>query len=398
MYGLVLEGGGAKGSYHIGAWSALRKLGIEFSGAVGTSVGALNAAVILQGDYDAARELWENMTFSSVFNMNDGIFEKIIDYTFKSKDVMEYRDELNTVLKIDGLDITPLKATIRKLLKENDLRKMNKLFGLVTISLAEMKGLELFLEDIPNGHLADMLLASSYLPVFKLEKLHGKMYLDGGYYNNLPTRMLVRKGYKDIIEIRLHDDAVQFPVNNEEINIVRIEPKENLGSALDFNNERIQYNMILGYYDTLRTFHHLNGEKYYIRIPFEEKEILMFLLENREKFKDIAQTMGIYQELTCPILLEILIPTLKENLGMQEKIDYREFIAGILEYIGDKLHIYRFRVYDLAEFLQFILKHNDNLYMKDFSLIEKIKKNHLLTKEIIDLIKGGLQIEEMSTE
>ena len=56
--GLALEGGGAKGSYEIGAYVALRKLGFKFNMAVGTSIGALNAALIAQDDMKLAKKLW----------------------------------------------------------------------------------------------------------------------------------------------------------------------------------------------------------------------------------------------------------------------------------------------------------------------------------------------------
>ena len=45
-YGLVLEGGGAKGAYQIGAWKAMREAGVKIKGIAGTSVGALNGALI----------------------------------------------------------------------------------------------------------------------------------------------------------------------------------------------------------------------------------------------------------------------------------------------------------------------------------------------------------------
>ena len=48
MKGLVLEGGGTKGAYQIGAYKALKDLGIEFQGVSGTSIGALNGAYIIQ--------------------------------------------------------------------------------------------------------------------------------------------------------------------------------------------------------------------------------------------------------------------------------------------------------------------------------------------------------------
>ena len=46
MRGLALEGGGAKGSYEIGAYIALKELGYKFDMVAGTSIGSLNAALI----------------------------------------------------------------------------------------------------------------------------------------------------------------------------------------------------------------------------------------------------------------------------------------------------------------------------------------------------------------
>ena len=51
-YSLVLEGGGAKGAYQIGAYMALKEKGFEFDHVVGTSIGAINGAVIAQGDVE----------------------------------------------------------------------------------------------------------------------------------------------------------------------------------------------------------------------------------------------------------------------------------------------------------------------------------------------------------
>ncbi len=51
-YGLVLAGGGAKGAYQIGAWKAMREIGVEIEMIAGVSIGAINGALIAQGDYD----------------------------------------------------------------------------------------------------------------------------------------------------------------------------------------------------------------------------------------------------------------------------------------------------------------------------------------------------------
>ena len=45
-YGLVFDGGGARGAYQIGAWRALSEAGVKVSAVAGTSVGALNGALV----------------------------------------------------------------------------------------------------------------------------------------------------------------------------------------------------------------------------------------------------------------------------------------------------------------------------------------------------------------
>ena len=77
MIGLVLEGGGAKGSYHVGAYKAILDEGIEIQGVTGTSAGALNGAMIVQGDFDICCKLWEDISYSMVINANDEEMQRL---------------------------------------------------------------------------------------------------------------------------------------------------------------------------------------------------------------------------------------------------------------------------------------------------------------------------------
>jgi len=77
MYGLVLEGGGAKGSYHVGAYRALLDLGIKIDGVAGTSIGALNGAAIVQGDLSNLEKLWEETSIDTLFGINRNEMDKI---------------------------------------------------------------------------------------------------------------------------------------------------------------------------------------------------------------------------------------------------------------------------------------------------------------------------------
>jgi predicted acylesterase/phospholipase RssA len=66
-FGIVLAGGGGRGAYQIGCWKKLKEFGLDrFSVISGTSVGALNAALIAAGDVPQAMRLWEDLEESKV--------------------------------------------------------------------------------------------------------------------------------------------------------------------------------------------------------------------------------------------------------------------------------------------------------------------------------------------
>ena len=78
-YGLVLDGGGARGAFQIGAWKALSEAGVKVNAVAGTSVGALNGALICMGDVNKAEEIWYDMTFSDVMDVDDVWMERLFN-------------------------------------------------------------------------------------------------------------------------------------------------------------------------------------------------------------------------------------------------------------------------------------------------------------------------------
>lgn len=63
---LVLEGGGAKGAYAVGCLRGLQENGVKFDVVAGTSVGALNAALIGTGRLNDGDTLWKSLSFDHV--------------------------------------------------------------------------------------------------------------------------------------------------------------------------------------------------------------------------------------------------------------------------------------------------------------------------------------------
>ena len=70
-YAIALEGGGAKGSYEVGVWQALEEAGIRYNAVSGTSVGALNGAMMAMRDLPRAIACWEDIRLSQIMALDD---------------------------------------------------------------------------------------------------------------------------------------------------------------------------------------------------------------------------------------------------------------------------------------------------------------------------------------
>lgn len=229
--GLVLAGGGGKGSYEIGVWKYLREIGLDSQISVisGTSVGGLNAFLIGYGDYELAEKIWltevedkildaesqQNKT-GAVFS-REGILQLINDHI-----------QFDRTLEVPKIYVTCYNT------KKNHAEYI-KINGLTD---AEIK---------------HYLLATSAIPVvFQKERINGKAYYDGGLMDNVPLRPLLAEGCTHALIVSL-DNNEHMNYSGFDIKTVVIHPSCDLGSfvkgTLDFSSEKTKIRMQLGYND-----------------------------------------------------------------------------------------------------------------------------------------------------
>ena len=351
-YGLVLEGGGAKGSFQIGAWRALREAGIKIKGVSGVSVGALNGALICMDDPEKAEDIWHNINYSAVmdFNMNTG-------------SILETAEEIKKLIKDRGVDITPLKKLLHETVDEEKIRNSHCELFATTFSVSDMKLLNIDVKSASEGKMEEILLASAFFPVFKTEKLSGKLYTDGGGINNVHLDVLVDRGYQDVIVVRIYgpgydrEKKVKIP---EGTNIYHIAPREELGGVLEFDKKRSRKNMALGYLEASRLLYGLDGRRYYIYAPYEEPyyfdrmmselELLKIYLESVLDEEALAYLDG-YRFYT-----ENVFPELARELKLKPDWDYKDMYLAILEELAVTFKISRYRVYKADELAREIHK------------------------------------------
>lgn len=357
MYGLVLEGGGAKGAYHVGAFKALNELGVEIGGIAGTSIGAINGAMMVQGDYDLLEKVWYSINSYELFDIDEKAIIDLKNLNLQEINFSYLLHQSKEILNNRGLDTSKIRALFDTYINEEKVLNSNIDFGIVTVDLTDKKPVELFKEDIPKGKLIDFLIASANLPAFRIEEVDGKKYLDGGFYNNLPIDLLAKKGYKDIIAVRTMAMGIVRKVKEKGVKITYIQPADgSLGSmlgALDFNREKADTLIKLGYYDTMKVFKKLKGFKYYC-IPYEGNFIelmLEFLINNRNKIKNVAKILG-YEDFSFDrVLFEKIMPRIENILDMKGRADYEDISIRLAERIAEKLKIERFKIYNTMDFL-----------------------------------------------
>lgn len=322
-YGLVLAGGGAKGAYQIGAWKALREMGITFEAIAGVSIGSINGALIAAGDYDKAIEMWNSVSLDKGVKINETLPDP--DNLFSKKN---WGALFKEVLRNGGIDASPLEEYIKVYIDEKKIRENNIPLGIITVQLNQkVSGLELFIDEIPEGELVDYLLASSNIPLVTNIGPEGEKYLDGGVYDNTPVMTLKKRGYNRLIVIDIANiKGVAYNLDFSNSNIVYIKPydTDDLGAAFDFDPELNKKRMALGYLDAKKAFGELKGNIYHFLPHVFQSFIITHGVEEVYQLELLANKLGvekgeIYSQDSFILTVKEAYEKMKSELEAKEK-------------------------------------------------------------------------------
>lgn len=360
VYAIALEGGGAKGAYQVGAWRALEEAGIRYNAVAGTSVGALNGAMMAMRDLPNAERLWKDIRFSQVMNVDDDTMQRIMNRDFENlTQVKTALKALRDIVRAGGVDVEPLRNLLVEWVDEEKLRQTGVEFFLPTYSLTDREALEIDAKQLPEGELAGMLLASAYFPAFKQEQIGGKNYTDGGVVDSVPISPLIKRGYRDLIVIRLNSPGIHRWVKIPEgTSITTIAPRTDLGNMMNFSSEQSAANMVLGYYDAQRVLYGLAGETYYIDRTFTEQQAY-------EKLLSLIQV----QNMSLRQVNEELLPKLADKLRCRG--DYYDLYLALMERMAHSVGLTPFRIRSDEEFHQEVITlRNDDIPDKPDKILD----------------------------
>ena len=252
--GLVLEGGGVKGAYELGALIALTEKGYSFHAVTGTSIGALNGAVMASQGIEKLAEYWEEAKYCPVFDFDDDMVARFRQKDFDLDLIIATGKKLLSAREIIRQSYEHTLKFVYDRLKEDEIRSSAIDFGCVTYNISDMEPFEAMKKDIPEGKLIDYIVASACFPIFPPKQIDGKKFIDGGVYDNMPINLLARTGCRKMIVVRTNPVSKQPKrrIEQPDLNIFYITPSANLGRAMAFSPERIENLKQLGYADAAR--------------------------------------------------------------------------------------------------------------------------------------------------
>jgi len=204
---LVLEGGGALGAYQLGVYEAMHEAGIEPDWVVGTSIGAINGAIIAGNPPEARMErlyeFWDGLQrknhnpFAAVMNMFGNVFSNMniikngVPGFFEPNPSAIYGQFARLGLdKASYYSTEPLRQTLSTLVNEDYLA--TKTVRLTVGAVNARTGVMRYFDSKKEHLRVDHIMASGALPpAFPAVRIDGEPYWDGGIYSNTPVEVVL---------------------------------------------------------------------------------------------------------------------------------------------------------------------------------------------------------------
>jgi NTE family protein len=250
---LVLQGGGALGAYQAGVFQAIHEANIEVTWLCGTSIGAINAALIAgnppERRLERLREFWEVVTkppvtlpnvpwlstlpwagnpqarywtnrisaFATMLHGAPGFFSPRpfppVSSAAGNPDLVSY------------YDISPLKETLERLVNFDLIDSKTMRFSVGATHI--LTGASVYFDNWERKVTAAHVIASASLPPgFPPTKIDGEYYWDAGVVSNSPMQFVVdnrRRNSALVFQVDLWDANGEVPLDIPSANLRAIE-------------------------------------------------------------------------------------------------------------------------------------------------------------------------------
>jgi NTE family protein len=211
---LLLQGGGALGSYQAGVYQALAEADLHPDWVAGISIGAVNAALIAgnppEKRVEKLREFWEAIStpplgvpYLKSFNIGDDATHRFVNQT-RALGIMMFgaphffKPRLLSPLfwpsqhadQLSFYDVAPLKATLERLV---DFDRLNSSAMRFSVGAVNVRSGNFVYFDSTTHHIgpAHIIASGSLPPGFPATEIEGEYYWDGGLVSNTPLQWVL---------------------------------------------------------------------------------------------------------------------------------------------------------------------------------------------------------------
>ncbi|MEM5313478.1 patatin-like phospholipase family protein [Paraburkholderia sp. JHI869] len=203
---LVLQGGGALGAYQLGVYEALHQAGIQVDWVIGTSIGAINAALIAgnapERRFERLEEFWHRVTDRTRLDAAawpgfDKTFAKLmiigggIEGFFQPNPASWFGPLARLgVDRASYYKIAPLRDTLTALV---DFELLNAGHPRLTVGAVNARtGAMRYFDSRDQRLNVEHIMSSGALPpAFPAVRIDGEPYWDGGIYSNTPVEVVL---------------------------------------------------------------------------------------------------------------------------------------------------------------------------------------------------------------
>jgi len=249
---LVLQGGGALGAYQAGVYQAIYEASIDVQWICGTSIGAINGALIAgnppERRVERLREFWEavtkppikvpNVPWFAELPWGNGharywtnrmssfatMFHGAPDF-FSPRPFPPLNSEAESPDLVSYYDTAPLKATLGRLV---DFDLINSSLARFSVAATNVRsGAPVYFDNRAQTITSAHVMASASLPPgFPPTEIDGEYYWDGGVVSNSPMQYVIddRPRYSALVfQVDLWDARGDVPLDIPSANLRALE-------------------------------------------------------------------------------------------------------------------------------------------------------------------------------
>ncbi len=225
---LLLQGGGALGSYQAGVYQALAEANLHPDWVAGISIGAINSAIIAgnppEKRVERLREFWESVTASPLgipyfksLEVRDDASHQIINQARAMNVLMFGASNFffprmpppllwpsGSAIKASYYDNSPLRATLARLVDFDRINAGQMRFSVGAVDIRS--GNFIYFDSTTHRIRLEHIMASGSLPPgFPATEIDGQHYWDGGLVSNTPLQW--------VLDSRPRRDTLAFQVD-----------------------------------------------------------------------------------------------------------------------------------------------------------------------------------------